>query len=190
MNTSLGWLAFGRVRDHPLSTRSIAHRIEPCRTLIFDLSPEDVVTRRREAERISASGTPLSVHGLAVHICLIKRAPQRSCGVFSTPKIKRLSAGRSRCCRDAAMIVGVRPRIRTVAVRGEMSSVAIPNAGGTMTVLPRLPEVTLTERLSAYIGLYGTSLVCYRFCVKGLQVRYSHVDYLVMGVTQLKLEGR
>ena len=86
MNTSLGWLAFGRVRDHPLSTRSIAHRIEPCRTLIFDLSPEDVVTRRREAERISASGTPLSVHGLAAHICLINW--RRSVLVAFTARLK------------------------------------------------------------------------------------------------------
>ena len=117
MNTSLGWLAFGRVRDHPLSTRSIAHRIKPCRTLIFDLSPEDVITRRREAERIAASGTPLSVRGLAAHICLIKRVPQRSCGDYSTPEIQRLSAGSSRCCQDAAMIVGVWPRIQTVVAK-------------------------------------------------------------------------
>jgi hypothetical protein len=109
MNTSLGWLAFGRVRDHPLSTRSIAHRIEPCRTLIFDLSPEDVVTRRREAERISASGTPLSVHGLAAHICLMKQVPQRSCGDCGTPETERLSAGSSKVlpgCRDDCGCVG------------------------------------------------------------------------------------
>ena len=129
MNTSLGWLAFGRVRDHPLSTRSIAHRIEPCRTLIFDLSPEDVVTRRREAERIAASGTPLSVRGLAAHICLIKRAPQRSCGDYSTPKIQRLSAGSSRCCQDAAMIVGVRPRIQTVVRKGRNDFGCYPQYG-------------------------------------------------------------
>ena len=190
MNTSLGWLAFGRVRDHPLSTRSIAHRIEPCRTLIFDLSPEDVVARRREAERISASGTPLSVHGLAAHICLMKQVPQRSCGDYGTPETERLSAGSTRCCQDAAMIVGVWARIQTVVAKGAMTSAAIPNTGGTMTVLPRFSKVTLTERLSIYMGLYGTSLACYGLSVEGLQVRYSHVDYLVMGVTQLKLEGR
>lgn len=157
MNTSLGWLAFGRVRDHPLSTRSIAHRIKPCRTLIFDLSPEDVVTRRREAERISASGTPLSVHGLAAHICLMKQVPQRSCGDYGTPETERLSAGSSRCCQDAAMIVGVWARIQTVVAKGAMTSAAIPNTGGTMTVLPRFSEVTLTERLSIYGALWHES---------------------------------
>jgi hypothetical protein len=40
------------------------------------------------------------------------------------------------------------------------------------------------------MGLYGTSLACYGLSVEGLQVRLSHVDYLVTGVMQLKLEGR
>jgi hypothetical protein len=153
MNTSLGWLAFIRARDHPLSSESIGHQIKPCCNPIFDLSSEDVVVRAREAERIAASGTPRSVRGRAAHICLRKRVPQCSCGDYSTPEILRLSAGRSWCCRDAAMIVGVRPRIQTVAVRGEMTSAAIANPGGTMTVLPSLREVTLPERLSIYGGL-------------------------------------
>ena len=171
MNTSLGWLAFDRVRDHTLSTRSIAHRIEPCRTLIFDLSPEDVVSRRREAERIAASGTPLSVRGLAAHICLINGRRSVLVAFTARLKIQRLSAGRSRCCRDATMIVGVRPRIRTVAVRGGMTSAAIPNAGGTMTVLPRFHEVTLTEQLSIYRGFMAQSLACYGLSVEDLQMR-------------------
>ena len=69
MNTSLGWLVFGRVAI--IRCPPGALRIEPWRTLMFDLSPEDVVTRTHEAERTAASGTPLSVRGLAAHICLI-----------------------------------------------------------------------------------------------------------------------
>ena len=157
MNTSSGWFAFVRARDHPLSSKSIGHRIKPCRNPIFDLSSEDVIARRRKAERIAASGTPLSVRGRAAHICLIRRVPQRSCGDHATPEIQRLSAGSSRCCQDAAMIVGVWARIQTVVATGEMTSAAIPNPGGTMTVLPRFPEVTVAERLSIYRALWHDS---------------------------------
>ena len=157
MNTSLGWFAFVRARDHPLSSKSIGHRIKPCRHPIFDLSSEDVIARRRKAERTAASGTPLSVRSRPAHICLIKRVRQRSCGDYSTPEIQRLSAGSSRCCQDAAMIVGVWARIQTVVAKGAMTSAAIPNTGGAMTVLPRFSEVTLTERLSIYGALWHES---------------------------------
>ena len=86
MNTSLGWFAFVRARDHPLSSKSIGHRIKPCRNPIFDLSSEDVIARRREAERIAASGTPLSVRGRAAHICLINGC--RSVLVAITARLK------------------------------------------------------------------------------------------------------
>ncbi len=147
MNTSSGWLAFVRARDHPLSNQSIGHRIKPCRTPIFALPPEDVVARRPEAKRIAVSGTPLSVRLRAAHICLIKPVRQRCRGNYSASEIQPLSAGRSRCCRDAAMIAGVRPRIQTVAVGDEMTSAAIPDPGGTIIVLFSLHEVTVPERL-------------------------------------------
>jgi hypothetical protein len=157
MNTSSGWFAFVRARDHPLSSKSIGHRIKPCRHPIFDLSSEDVIARRRKAERIEASRTPLSVRSRPAHICLIKRVRQRSCGDYSTPEIQRLSAGSSRCCQDAAMIVDVWAQIQTAVATGGMTSAAIPNTGGTMTVLPRFPEVTVAERLFIYRALWHES---------------------------------
>jgi len=157
MNTSLGWFAFVRARDHRLSSKSIGHRIKPCRNPIFDLSSEDVIARRRKAERIATSGTSFSVRGRAAHICLMKQVLQRSCGDYGTPETERLSTGSTRCCQDAAMIVGVWARIQTVVAKGAMTSAAIPNTGGTMTVLPRFSEVTLTERLSIYGALWHES---------------------------------
>lgn len=157
MNASSGWFAFARARDHPLSSKSIGHRIKLCRNPIFDLSSEDVIARRCKAERIAASGTSFSVRGRAAHICLIRRVPQRSCGDHTTPEIQRLSAGSSRCCQDAAMIVGAWARMQTVVATVEMTSAAIPNTGGTMTVLPRFPEITVAERLSMYGALWHDS---------------------------------
>jgi hypothetical protein len=76
-----------------------------------------------------------------------------------------------------------------------MTSPEFPHPGCPTTVLPNLPEITSAERLSIcndslYVGLYGMTLACYGSSLVGLQVRWSPVDYLVVHVIQLQLEGR
>jgi hypothetical protein len=66
------------------------------------------------------------------------------------------------------MIVGVRPRIQTVSLSGEMTSAAIPNLGGARPVLPPLRKVPVSERPSLYIGVYGTTLACFGSSLEAL----------------------